>query len=130
MRGLGRAMPAVFSVTLIVLYACQDLTHLDTQSLLVPKFTRSEIFGFIAGFGTTFAAMPDLIALLRRHSSAGMQPRMAAIMGVFQVLWIFYGLLINSRPVIFWNGLAVLINFFSVGAWVFYARRERETGTD
>jgi hypothetical protein len=53
---------------------------------------------------------------------------MAAIMGVFQVLWIYYGVLIGSRPVIAWNLLAVLINFLSVGAWAFYARRERETG--
>lgn len=37
---------------------------------------------------TTFAAMPDLIAMLRRQSSAGMNPRMAAIMGVFQLLWV------------------------------------------
>ncbi len=128
MRGLGRAMPAVLLLSLIALCACQDLAPQDTQSLLAPKFTRSEVFGFVAGFGTTFAAVPDLIALVRRRSSAGMKPRMAAIMGVFQVLWIYYGLLIGSRPVIAWNLLAVLINFFSVGAWVFYARRERETG--
>jgi hypothetical protein len=57
-----------------------------------------------------------------------MKPRMAAIMCVFQVLWIYYGLLIGSRPVIVWNLLAVLINSLSVGAWVFYARRERATG--
>ena len=72
--------------------------------------------------------MPDLIAMLNRRSTAGMKPRMAAIMGVFQVLWIYYGVLIGSRPVIAWNLLAVLINFLSVGAWAFYARRERETG--
>jgi len=106
------------------------LKHPDTQSLLAPRFTRSEVFGFIAGFGTTFAAMPDLIALLRRRSTAGMHPRMAAIMGVFQVLWIYYGLLIGSRPVMVWNMLAVLINFLSVGVWAFYARRERERGAD
>jgi hypothetical protein len=29
-----------------------------------------------------------------------MNPRMAAIMGVFQVLWVYYGLLIVSRPVV------------------------------
>jgi len=130
MRGLGRAMPAVLFLSLIALCGCEDLKHQDTQSLLAPRFTRSEVFGFIAGFGTTFAAMPDLIALLRRRSTAGMHPRMAAIMGVFQVLWIYYGLLIGSRPVMVWNMLAVLINFLSVGVWAFYARRERERGAD
>jgi MtN3 and saliva related transmembrane protein len=128
MRGLGRAMPAVLILSLIALCACQGLTPQDTQSLLAPRFTRSEILGFVAGFGTTFAVAPDLIAMLRRRSSAGMKPRMAAIMGVFQVFWIYYGLLIGSRPVIVWNLLGVLINFLSVGAWAYYARKERETG--
>ena len=53
--------------------------------------------GFLAGFGTTFAAVPDLQAMLRRKSSEGMNRRMGTIMGAFQVLWVYYGLLIGSR---------------------------------
>jgi MtN3 and saliva related transmembrane protein len=86
---------------------------------------RSEIFGFVAGFGTTFAAVPDLIAMLRKRSSAGMNPRMAAIMCVFQVVWIYYGLLIRSRPVIGWNLVAVVINSVSVGAYLHFVRKEQ-----
>ena len=70
----------------------------------------------VAGFGTTFAAVPDLIAMLRRRSSAGMNPKMAAIMGTFQSLWIWYGLVIVSKPVV--------TNAFMVGAYLHYARRE------
>jgi MtN3 and saliva related transmembrane protein len=44
--------------------------------------------------------------MFKRRSSAGMNPRMGAIMGAFQVLWIYYGLLIASRPVIIWNVIA------------------------
>src|SRR5690349_17071275 len=87
----------------IFLCACDDLVPRDTASLLSPHLQRSEIVGFLAGLGTTFAAVPDLLAMLRRRSTAGMNPRMAAIMGVFQILWIYYGLLIASRPVIAWN---------------------------
>ena len=87
-------------VCTIMLSGCEGLLVTDTQSLLAPTFTRSEILGLIAGFGTTFAALPDLISMLRRRSSAGMNPKMAAIMGVFQILWIWYGLLIVSRPVV------------------------------
>jgi hypothetical protein len=50
---------------------------------------------------------------------------MAAILGVFQVLWVYYGLLIVSRPVVLWNLLAVLINFLSVGAYMHFARKEK-----
>ena len=116
---------AVFLPSLIVLSGCEGLVLHDTKSLLVPSLQRSEIVGVVAGFGTTFAAMPDLIAMLRRRSSAGMNPRMAAIMGVFQVLWVYYGLLILSRPVVLWNIIAVLVNSLSVGAYGFFARDEK-----
>ncbi|MGH8710019.1 MAG: SemiSWEET family sugar transporter [Burkholderiales bacterium] len=78
----------------------------------------------MAGLGTTFAALPDLIAMLKRRSSKGMNPRMAAIMGAFQILWVYYGLLIASRPVILWYIVAVATNFISVGAYLHYARRD------
>jgi hypothetical protein len=88
-----------FILSLTALCGC-ELVPRDTSSLLVPRLQRSEIFGFVAGLGTTFAAVPDLVAMLKRRSSAGMNPRMAAIMGIFQILWVYYGLLIASRPVI------------------------------
>src|ERR1700757_892530 len=125
---MNRHNSVIFAVLLIVLIAlsgCKELVQ-DTQSLLFTQFKRSEVFGLLAGFGTTFAAMPDLIAMLRRRSSAGMNPRMAAIMGIFQVLWIYYGLLIASRPVILWNVIAVWVNSFSVGAYFYFARNERK----
>ena len=109
----------------ILLAGCEELAIQDTKSLLFPGFQRSEVVGFIAGLGTTFAALPDLIAMLKRRSSKGMNPRMAGIMGAFQIVWVYYGLLIASRPVILWNIIAVATNFFSVGAYFYFARRER-----
>jgi len=75
-----RALPALL-LSLIVLCGCGGLAVHDTSSLLVPRFQRSEVLGFVAGFGTTFAAVPDVIAMLRRRSSKGMNPMMAGIMG-------------------------------------------------
>ncbi len=125
MRRSKIAAMVMFFLSLITLYGCEYLTPRDTQSLLIPSFQRSELFGFLAGFGTTFAALPDLIAMLRRRSSAGMHPRMAAIMGVFQILWVYYGLLIGSRPVIVWNVIAVLVNSLSVGAYFYFVSKEK-----
>jgi MtN3 and saliva related transmembrane protein len=125
MRSFNRAIAVFIVFSLIMLCGCQDLVPVDTKSLLIPRLQRSEIFGVLAGFGTTFAALPDLIAMLRRRSSAGMNPRMAAIMGVFQVLWVYYGLLIASRPVIVWNVIAIFINFLSVGAYAYFVRKEK-----
>jgi uncharacterized protein with PQ loop repeat len=88
-----------------------------------------ELIGFVAGFGTTFAALPDLIAMLKRRSTQGMNPRMAGIMGVFQIVWVYYGLLIESRPVIAWNIVAVMINFLMVGAYAYFKRLEKVGGS-
>jgi uncharacterized protein with PQ loop repeat len=46
-------------------------------------------------------------------------------MGVFQILWVYYGLLIDSRPVVVWNVIAVLVNFISVGAYFYFVRKEK-----
>jgi MtN3 and saliva related transmembrane protein len=116
---------AVLILSLIALCGCQDLVPHDVPSLLDPNIKRSEVLGLLAGFGTTFAAVPDLVAMLKRRSTAGMNPRMAAIMGVFQILWVYYGLLIASRPVIIWNVIAVLTNSLSVGAYLHFLRREK-----
>jgi len=64
--------------------------------------------------------------MMRRRSSEGMNPRMGAIMGAFQILWVYYGMLIFSRPVIIWNVIAVFINFLTVGAYAYFLRKEKE----
>ena len=125
MRRPHKVLVCVLNLTLIALCSCAELVPHDTASLLIPRFHRSDLLGFAAGFGTTFAAMPDLIAMLKRRSSAGMNPRMVAIMGVFQILWVYYGLLIASRPVIIWNVIAVLINSLTVGAYLYFVRKEK-----
>ena len=83
----------IFLPSLIVVSGCEGLVPHDAKSLLVPSMRRSEIVGVVAGFGTIFDAMPDLIAI-------AMLKQMAEIMYVFQVLWVYYGLLILSRPVV------------------------------
>lgn len=83
------------------------------------------LVGFVAGLGTTFAAMPDLFAMLKRRSHCGLEPRMAAITGSFQILWLLYGLLIGSTPLVMWNAVGVSTNFLTVGAYLYFRRRER-----
>ena len=54
-----------------------------------------------------------------------MNPTIAAIMGVFQIVCVYYGLLIESRPVVAWNTIAaVAINWLSVAAYLRFARNE------
>jgi MtN3 and saliva related transmembrane protein len=115
----GVLLPSV-----IALAACEVIGIHDTKSLINPAFSRSDVVGFLAGFGTTVAALPDLLVMFKRRSSAGMNPRMAGIMCVFQFAWVYYGLLILSRPVIAWNVIAIMINGLSVGAYLHFMRKE------
>jgi MtN3 and saliva related transmembrane protein len=93
--------------------------------LTIPHLQRSEIVGLIAGFGTTFAALPDLIRMLSRRSSKGMNPSMAGILCVFQMVWIYYGVLIDSWPLVMWNVVAVVVNALTVATYVLFVRREK-----
>ncbi len=121
---MGPWVRGVVLLSVITLCGCEDLVVRDTASLLIPRFQRSEVLGLVAGFGTTFAAVPDLIKMFKRRSSKGINPTMAGIMGIFQIVWIYYGLLIASRPVIVWNLIAVIINFMTVRAYFRFARSE------
>jgi uncharacterized protein with PQ loop repeat len=125
MGQFSRVALVIIVLSMIPLMGCRALTPHHIERLFRPSVELSEIVGILAGFGTTFAAFPDLLAMLRRRSSAGMNPRMGAIMGAFQILWVYYGLLIASRPVIIWNVIAVLINFLTVGAYTYFLRQER-----
>jgi MtN3 and saliva related transmembrane protein len=129
MGRFNRVTLAFLFLCVVQFTGCQHVV-VDTEKLFKPSTEISEIVGLLAGFGTTFAAFPDLLAMLRRRSSEGMNPRMGAIMGTFQILWIYYGLLIASRPVIIWNVIAVLINFLTVGAYAYFLRREKQPHTD
>jgi uncharacterized protein with PQ loop repeat len=121
----GRTLTfAVLLPSALALAGCVSPGIHDTQSLLIPSFHRSEIVGFVAGFGTTFAAIPDLLKMIKRRSSQGINPTMASIMAVFQIFWIYYGLLIASRPVIIWNVVGVLTNTLTVWAYRSFARHD------
>lgn len=124
---IDRLTRGVVLLSVVMLCGCEDLEIRDTSSLLLPRLQRSEIMGLVAGFGTTFAAVPDLIKMFKRRSSKGINPTMAGIMGVFQMVWVYYGLLIASRPVIAWNMVAVVINFMMVMAYFRFARNESPT---
>ena len=84
-----------------------------------------ETIGLVAGFGTTFAALPDCWEMVKTRSVRGMNPRMAAITGTFQILWLVYGLLIYAPAVIFWNAIAIVTNAVTVSAFVYFSRQER-----
>ena len=68
----SRAGVAALALCVTGLTGCQDLAPHHLEQLFKPRTELSEIVGFLAGLGTTFAAFPDLMAMLKRRSSEGM----------------------------------------------------------
>jgi len=85
-----------------------------------------ELIGLIAGFGTTFASVPGLFVMLKKRSRQGINPRMAAITGIFQCLWLVYVLFIQAPAVIFWNMISIVTNATTVSAYLYFAKIEKK----
>jgi hypothetical protein len=96
----------------------------DTSSLLAPRFQHSEIVGLVAGFGTTFAAMPDLVAMLTTFKQ-GHEPEDGG----------YYGSVSNCLDLLrALNCVATggdveydrrVYHFLSVGAYLHFTRSDR-----
>ena len=69
----------------------------------------AEIIGFIAGIGTTIAFIPQVIQSLKTKSTKDINLMMYLIFCTGVFLWLIYGLLIKSYPVIFANGITFIL---------------------
>jgi hypothetical protein len=50
---------------------------------------------------------------------------MAAILAVFQALWVIDGYFVGSRNVVMWSAIAVCVNASTVGAYYYFSRAEK-----
>ena len=66
--------------------------------------------GYIAGFLTTLAFVPQVIRSWRTRSTADLSlgTLFSFIVGV--TCWIFYGIAIHSAPVVMWNIITLALN--------------------
>lgn len=67
-----------------------------------------ELIGFIAGLLTTFAFLPLVIKVLKTKSTAEFSNGWLAMSLAGLFLWAFYGLVIQSLPVIFFNFVSLI----------------------
>lgn len=67
------------------------------------------LLGLIAGAFTTFSALPQLLRALRTKSSGDISPAMLASMILGTILWVIYGAVIGSLPLILWNVASCII---------------------
>ena len=71
---MGRFNCAMLLVALSSVIVSPGCQVIDTEKIVKTDVDLKEIVGLLAGFGTTFAAFPDLLAMLKRRSSEGVNP--------------------------------------------------------
>jgi len=67
------------------------------------------IIGFMAAIGTTAAFIPQVIQSLKTKSTTDINLAMYIIFSTGVFLWLVYGLLIHSYPVILANFITLII---------------------
>lgn len=67
-----------------------------------------ELIGFVAAILTTIAYLPQMIKIIKSKSAKDVSLSMYIVMcsGIF--MWLVYGLLISSYPVIFANAITLV----------------------
>jgi MtN3 and saliva related transmembrane protein len=70
----------------------------------------SDVIGFSAAFLTTIAFAPQAYQSWKTRNLEGISLPMYSLFTTGVALWFFYGLLINSRPVIIANAITLVLS--------------------
>jgi MtN3 and saliva related transmembrane protein len=84
-----------------------------------------EYVGFIAGFCTTIAFFPQLIKIIRTKEVESISLLMYIIFCTGLALWISYGFLKNSYPIVIANSLTLLISIAIIALKLEYNLKDR-----
>jgi MtN3 and saliva related transmembrane protein len=81
------------------------------------------IVGLVAGVLTTIAFVPQLLKIYRTKSGRDVSARMFVIFSLGVALWLAYGIMIRSLPVIVANAVTLVLALAIMGLKIRYARR-------
>jgi MtN3 and saliva related transmembrane protein len=86
--------------------------------------------GLLAGLLTTAAFVPQVWKIYRTKSGKDISGRMFSMLSVGMLLWLIYGLLLRSMPLILTNAVTLVLSLAIIALKVRYSRpqhsRERE----
>ncbi len=80
-----------------------------------------ELLGYLAALLTTFAAVPQLIKIMKTKHTKDLSLLMFSMSFLGILLWLVYGVLIGSSPII----IANIVSVFIVGAIILYKLKYR-----
>ncbi len=81
---------------------------LDAQAILYPV-PMTEVLGLLAGALTTISFLPQLLRILKTKSTEDISLWMYLVFVSGVALWLVYGFLIDSIPVIAANSVTILL---------------------
>jgi MtN3 and saliva related transmembrane protein len=68
------------------------------------------LLGLLAGAGTTFGFLPQLVKIIQTKSTRDISLWMYVVITTGILLWLIYGLIIGSVPVIAANSVTLVIS--------------------
>lgn len=72
--------------------------------------SATEILGFVAAILTTVSFVPQAIKVIRTRNTEGISLLMYTLFTAGMSLWLVYGLIIGSRPMIISNSITALLS--------------------
>jgi len=84
-----------------------------------------ELVGFGAAFLTTCAFVPQVIMVWRQRGAPGISTGMYTMFIVGIALWLVYGLALRSWPMVFANGITLLLALSILGMKLYFERASR-----
>jgi MtN3 and saliva related transmembrane protein len=78
-------------------------------------YERTTIVGFIAGFVTTAANLPQVWKTYHNKSGEGLSFRMLLTLAIGLGLWIVYGIMSKSLPLVVTNAIVLLLILLLIG---------------
>ncbi len=76
-----------------------DKLYILIVEAMTAKF-HYDIIGYLAAFFSTISLLPQIIKLYRERSAQAVSVIMYSLYSVGTVLWLVYGILLNSTPLI------------------------------
>lgn len=75
---------------------------------------RVDIFGYVAACFTTFSLLPQIIRIARLKEAKDVSLFMPLMVAVGSALWIVYGFLLASIPIVAANAVALVIALITI----------------
>jgi MtN3 and saliva related transmembrane protein len=86
------------------------------------------VLGLVAGFLTTVGFVPQLVKGYRTKRMDDVSLVMPMLLSAGMALWLGYGIVIDSLPIIFWNMVALALNLVLIALKIKFTKPVKSLG--